>query len=198
MAEVDSPNAPYLRYQTSGYGLSQAFGTHKRLSTAHAAISIKELDRAMAGDLNSVERNRSKEWQSFYKPFYDGRRAEYLSGSFSPDVQWPVKWFREPEGVTAKQLSATTFEISWRTDSPSDSEVAWTSKESWWPTGLPNWPDGPDGSFRAPQQVTEHKLLIEGLAPATGYRFRIRSSNQKPLAEEVVWGSTGSFSTGRQ
>ncbi len=192
-AEVDDPNNPYFRYYTSGYGMSQAFGTHKRLSNMRIAMSEEEKDRLVGQNLNGSERtgwygaDRPDEaWLSGFLPAYELRKAEYLSGDFDPDVDWPLdprtSWFRVPINVDVSRPSAKEAVVRWRTDEPADSSVTYTSNGVWWS------PNGPDGTVSDDDLVTEHELEITGLDPGQSYEFRIRSSNQEPGLAEVIWG----------
>ena len=193
IAEVAGPDDPYLRFYTSGYGLSQAFGLHIRKTDGRAAISQAEKGRVLAQDLRGLEWHLWDDWRENFKPFYDLEQAKYLQGAFSPMVYWPLDpghgWFRAPAGVLVQALGPTTAAVSWRTDAPADSRVAFTRNGAWWPSDDPGAEGGPDGEAVDPALVLQHRLVLTGLRPGTAYKLRIRSSNGCPGAGNVVWGA---------
>jgi hypothetical protein len=204
IAETDAPTDSYFRFFVSGYGLSQAFGSNIRVTSARAAVSTKEMYRVLGQNLNAVQWNRSGGWSNYFKPFYDQRKVSYQSGNFSPAAGWPIDsqigWFRVPVNVQVTSVTGTSFRISWETNSPSDSEVAYTSNGSWWFNPYhethPELLSGPDGVVSDPVMVTSHSVLVSGLNSNTAYEFRIRSSNRIDIANEIIWGYIGSFTTG--
>lgn len=203
-ADIADPNDPYLRYYSSGYGLSQAMGTHFRLSRRDLPISEAEKNRALTENLNGLEQwpgypssvAASLDWQSF-KSHYDRRRAAYLSETFDPDVDWPIDpvtgWFRLLSDIHLDFLTGTSVTVTWETNEPADSEVAYTSYDTWWPN--PYGQDGPEGLVYDPADATSHGLVMQVLDGATDYEFRIRSRNGLTGPDEVVWGYAGEFTT---
>ncbi|RMD66215.1 fibronectin type III domain-containing protein, partial [Candidatus Pacearchaeota archaeon] len=191
IAEIDSPNDPYFRFYTSGYGITQTYSAHILATNKRSSMSVDEVNRLMAQNLHGVQRNRLSSWLNYFKPFYDEQKEKYLDGtlSFAPD--WPIDsqgWFRSPTNVQITKLSPTEVQISWETDSVSDGNVTYTSNGAWWP------PRGPDGSVRNDTLTTEHFVNISGLDPGTEYEFRIRSSNRAAnVKDEIIWGYVGSF-----
>jgi hypothetical protein len=197
IAEVDSPNDPYMRFYTSGYGMSQAYASHIRKTDMKVAISEQEKNRVLAENLNGAEWYSSDIWVSDFKPFYDARKAKYLSGNL--DVDWPINettgWFRAPTNIKV-DMTETAVTISWETNGPADSEVAYTSNGVWWKTGYSNSPDGPDGTVEDESMTTKHNIVLPCLKPNTKYEFRIRSNNNsKEKENEIIWGHVGSFET---
>ncbi|MBI4387452.1 MAG: InlB B-repeat-containing protein, partial [Candidatus Omnitrophica bacterium] len=215
MAEVDEPNDPYLRFYTSGYGMSQVLGSLVRKSDKKLAISEGEVERVSAQNLRGL----SKGWDEYYRPFYEERKREYLCAQnqdsdpscrsnppahFNPDVDWPIDsetgWFRSPTNIRVVPLTGTSMQIDWTTNGDSDSEVAYTSNGVWWPTGYDqSWaPDGPDGVVGDRALVLAHSITVTNLRENTPYKFKIRSRNREAGFNEVIWGyvseeiSTGS------
>ena len=195
-AQVDHPNEAYMRFFSSGYGLHQAFGSHKRVSLMNLAMSEGEKLRLMGQSLNGSERNRSKAWLEYFKPGFDYRKQQYLSGQFRADVDWPLdpktSWYRTPQNVQVERGPSGCVRIRWETDLPADSEVSYTSTGVWWPHHYRRLPPGPDGRVRDDQMTTAHFLELKDLKPAN-YEFKISSSNQKQGVEEIVWGFVGGF-----
>ncbi|MBN1846928.1 MAG: hypothetical protein JW810_14675 [Sedimentisphaerales bacterium] len=190
-AWVDTPNDLYLRFQSSGYGLCQALGAHKRASRMKLAISEEEKNRIMAG-LNGSERlclsNRSVFLSSF-KVAYDARRQQYLSGNFDPDVQWPLDpenaWYRTPQNVTLDWIDAHTARLGWKTNATANSEVTYSSNGHWWPS---EYADAPDGVASNPAKVLDHTVTVTNLDPAKNYEFFLRSSNGQSDLAQTIWG----------
>jgi hypothetical protein len=201
LAAVDSPNDAYYRFYTCGYGMSQTYCAHKRKTFMDAAVSEQENDRLMGENLFGAQRtNRtpwSPSWATHFKKAYDMRRAEYLSGHFDPDIRWPIEphtgWFRRPSNIQIEPVSCASVKISWETQEPSDSEVAYTSNGVWWPGGPGK--DGPDGTVKESAMVGRHNTILSGLRPGGEYEFRIRSSNGRDVPGEIIWGHVGGFNT---
>ena len=137
IAEIDSPNDLYFRYFTCGYGLSQAYASHKRKSDGKMSLSEEEKNRVLAENLHGCERNvlpslYTTAWITHFKPFYEMRKAEYNHPDipFDPDVDWPIDpnngWFRSPTNINS-YLPA----ISWITDQDATSEVTLSTNGTW-------------------------------------------------------------------
>lgn len=213
LATVHTPNDPYYRFYTGGYGFSQAYAAHKRKSFMDIAISEAENDRVIGENLNGTQRTREREWRptwmNQFKPAFDRRRQEYLSGRFDPDVTVPIDpargWFRTPLNLEVKPVGSTAVKITWQTPEPADHEVAYTSNGIWWPRleaeaeprptkgGVkPVWPPpglktGPDGAVKDVSLTRQHSVTISDLNPKTEYKFRIKSSNRKRVPDEIIW-----------
>ncbi|MHC4527548.1 MAG: fibronectin type III domain-containing protein [Planctomycetota bacterium] len=202
IAEVNGPTESYFRFHTSGYGLSQAYGSQFTKSDKRAAVSQEEFARALGEDLNGFHRlsgyfHWQPSWKSHFKPAYDVRKGEYLNDAnvpFVPDVNWPIDgstgWFRDPTNIVV-DVNGTTVDVDWTTpDVNSDSEVAYTKVSSgvWWP---------PEDKVYDANMVTDHSITLSGLTANTDYEYRIRSNNGDPnIPGEIIWGYVGSFKTG--
>ncbi len=200
MAMVDSPNDPYVRYFTSGYGLSQVYGSEILPENRSLAISRQELHRVLGENLYGWVYSVDKTYATWawYKPFYDVVKARYAAGEITADpyVDWEAPWFRLPDNVAVIHINSTAVNISWTTADPSTSEVAYTSNGYWWESPNPErYPDGPDGIVASSELVTSHRLLLDNLTEYTDYEFRIRSSNGAELEHEVIWGVVDNFTT---
>ncbi len=200
-ADVDYPDEKHMRFFSSGYGLSQTIGSHKRLSNMRLALSKAEKNRLMGENLNCMERN-DQVYETIEREVYEGqifleaynaRKDSYRSGAFNPDVQWPPEWFRRITDVDVSTISENSVVITWTTDEMTDSVVAYTSNEVWWETGNPEWPNGPNGEVKDETSTIDHSITLEGLTPETMYEYRIRSSNNRPGLDERIWGHVGSF-----
>ncbi len=203
IAEIDYPNDPYLRFYTAGYGLSQAYASHKRKNNGSMSLSEEEKNRIMAENLNGCEcgeRSRENSWINSFKPFYDIRKTEYLNdpNHFDPDVDWPIDpnngWFRMPTSISVTDINSNSTTITWTTNENSDSEVTYTSTGYWWASYYGD-PNAPDGSVSDSNLVTEHSITLTGLDSNTPYEFKIRSSNGQSVVNEIIWGYVGSFTT---
>jgi hypothetical protein len=199
MAFVDSPNEFYMRYFTSGYGVSQAYGSQIMPSNPMAAISWKEMNRVLAQNLYgwvySVDRTYST-W-IWYKHFYDLVKEQYLTGEIilDPYVDWEAKWFMIPQNVSVSYINNLTINISWSTENLSDSGIAYSLNGHWWSSEYPQFPSGPSGVVNSSQLVYFHSLVLQNLRPNTLYEFRIRSSNNGSFENETIWGFIGNFTT---
>jgi len=214
IAYVHSPNDPYMRFFTSGYGMSQAFGAHFRESSGRAAISEIEKNRVLGQNLHGIEFNGLEGARDFsfpdasflegYKPGFDARAEVYrynrkddgsghrLTGKpvshFDPDVDWPINeergWFRRPTEAVLEVLPGGEVLVEWQTNELSNGVVSYSSNGSWWD------PNGPDGTVdEVGGMTTRHSVLLEGLPlPPEGYEFKIRSSNQASGLDEIIWG----------
>lgn len=197
--EVDTPNDPYLRFHTSGYGMSQAYGVHMRSHRNRTAISEEEKMRVMAQNLNGLERSRNASWQRFFRPAFLRRKAAYLSGTFEPDVSWPIDpdhgWFRSPVDVAvAYSEDRTRAEVTWETQVPATSHVLYTKDGIWWRYQDPE----PKVEHMVVDSTltTTHAISVDNLDPQGCYEFRIRSHSLEPVPEATIWGKTLSCSTG--
>jgi hypothetical protein len=202
IANVDTPNNPYFRYFTSGYGLSQVYGSQMMPSNQKAAISSMEMNRVLGENLFGWAYTSglySTSWD-YYKLFYDVQKEKYASETLSSDVNWPIDndtgWFRDAQNVTIEFITGTMVNISWTTNLPSNSQVAYTSNGVWWETGYSFLPDGPDGSEENITKVCNHSRVLLFLKQNTSYEFRIRSSDAQSNEQEIRWGYLGNFSTG--
>ncbi|MFH1379495.1 MAG: FlgD immunoglobulin-like domain containing protein [bacterium] len=196
-ARIADPNDVYIRFFSSGYGISQAYGDHKRESKMRLPISEGEKNRVIAENLNGVIRTKSDDWDTYFKPAYDQRKTEFLSGSFNPNVSWPINgdtgWFRRPENITITNNTLEPFTISWQTSEASTSELTWTSNGVWW--DVADWQiedlgyeDGPDGSYTDERLSTYHEVHIPEVIAGTEYQFRIRSRTRGEVSDEIIWG----------
>ena len=199
LAKNNDLNEPYLRYFAVSYGMTQAYATYKRKGDMRTSISEEEKDRFIGENMNGAERNRDASWTNAFKPAYDVRKAEYLSGNFNPDVDWPIDpqtgWFRTPENMQVNMLSGTEAVISWTTNELANSNVIYTHNGYWWPYKIEEGRT-PSGSVSDDRLKTEHSLTITNLDSAKNYEFRIRSSNKLPVPEEIIWGYVGNLKEG--
>jgi hypothetical protein len=210
IAEVDSPNDPYLRFYTSGYGMSQAYGNHIMLSSGKTAIVHAEKNRVMGQNLNGFQRVAeylsNLSWLTTFKPAYDIRKTEYAdANTFDPDVDWPLdgnssdpnlSWFKTPTDVNVTDVNSNSATITWTTNAVSDSNVAYTSNGAWRDSYDGVSPNGPDGTVSDSNMVTSHSITLTGLDSSTPYEFRIRSNNgDANIPGEIIWGYVGDFTT---
>jgi len=215
---VDDPNDNYFRFYTSGYGMSQVYGSLKRASNGKAAMSYEEIFRTIATNLNGSQRERPDTytyWQTHFKPAYNTRKAEYLNDAnvpFDPDVDWPLdgnssdpnlNWFRLPTDINVIDVNSNSATITWTTGANSDSEVVYTNEEFenvWWYYKDANGKvHQPAGSEYDSNMVTDHSLTLTDLDPDTDYEFKIRSTNDTndppAIPGQIIWGYVGSFTT---
>ncbi|MHC4842347.1 MAG: fibronectin type III domain-containing protein [Planctomycetota bacterium] len=193
-SQVDDVHGKAFRFFVSCYGMSQAFASFKNASDGKAAISLGEKNRLLAENLNGCQRNYYYGWSPHFKPAYNVRKAEFASGYFNPDVDWPLDpdtgWFRKIRSVRVSNVTHNSARIDWVTNAASDSEVMFTSNGVWWGS------KGPDGVVSDSKIVTSHSLLLTGLKPNTTYSFRIRSNNRQPnIKNKIIWGDVGNFTT---
>jgi len=200
IAETDSPNDPFFRFYTSGYGLSQAYGAHLRLTNGRGAISEDEKKRVVGQNLNGLERYLPRSWPFFTAPFHL-RKEQYLTSpkTFNPDVDWPIDpktgWFRLPMNVTYQFVEGTKVQFSWQTSQKAYSRVDYTSTGRWW---------NPDKVIFYGGRKTYHSVVTqEKLDPvklAAGlYEFKIRSKNHQDsfipnktsIPKAITWGYVG-------
>ncbi len=193
IAEVNEPNDPYFRFFTSGYGMSQAYGSQIRASNGKAAILFSEIYRVLENlNCESSVLDSTDNWVQYFKSGYDARKAQYINdpNNFVCDVNWPVDattgWFRYPTDVNVQTIYGKII-ITWKTNANSNSAVAYTNNEAWWS------PSGPNGTTSNSAEVTNHTITLTGLDPCKPYKFRIRSSNGAQEANEVIWGYVGNF-----
>jgi len=76
---------------------------------------------------------------------------------------------RRPDiaGMTAANVTATSFRVVWTTSTPADSRVEYGQNESC-----------SDGTASFPDLVTDHGVSIEDLSPGATYYFRARSVDE--------------------
>ncbi|MCK4510438.1 fibronectin type III domain-containing protein [bacterium] len=76
---------------------------------------------------------------------------------------------RRPDitGMTAADVTATSFRVVWTTTTPADSRVEYGQNESC-----------SDGTVSLPNLVTDHGVSIEDLSPGATYYFRARSVDE--------------------
>ena len=200
--DIDDPNNPYFRYYTAGYGMSQAFASHLRDPHMKIAIFEEEKNRVIGENLNGAERVYTPEWISHFKPVYDIRREEYLSGNFNQDVDWPIDtnngWFRNPINVQIVENNETSVTVRWQTTEPATTDLAWTNNSIWEFTWSEDYLDGPTCGFLDSTLTTQHSVVAHNLIPGVEYEFRIRSSNKKDVPEEIIWGDVFTYTTGEQ
>lgn len=181
LAEIHEPNNPYLRYYSSGYGLSQTYGAHKIINNGRMAILDDELRRVFGENLHAVARNRDSTWTSHFQPGHEVRRSEYLLGRMKSDVDWPVNertgWFRRPLQMLVTYPNASTTRVRWQTSVASTTELTWTSNGIWWPREGFSY----DDTLR-----TSHDITLPNLPSA--YEFRIRSKTDDPAPSQIIWG----------
>lgn len=210
LAEIDEPNDPYFRYVTSGYGMSQAYGAHKRHQAMKTAMSEGEKQRLLGENLNGMGYTSKvlySPWLSHFKPAYDERREEYLFGNFDPDVDWPIDghpvtggWFREPLDVNVTDIASSSATIHWTTPQVADSNVVYTKVSNgiwwWWKDSEGQW-WGPDGGEHDANMVTDHTIILSYLDANTPYEFRIRSTNdpndEPNIPGQIIWGYVDDF-----
>jgi len=202
LAEVHTPNDPYVAFYAGGYGLSQAIGSHRQLSNNQIALTLADDMRLAGQNLNGTIRVASwmlADWDRYYRPYYEARRARYLAGSFSPAVTWPVEWFRHIEKVSVTTPSPTTAVIEWRTDRPAMSQVRYSpvDRRGRFDLRICERPEDPCTAVLDRRPTRRHVVTLTNLEPGTDYRFAVRSSNGAPGAAEVIWGwpRVGSFQT---
>jgi hypothetical protein len=188
IAKIHDPYSLYLRYYASGYGMSQALGMVVKKSDGTAAIQQKELGRVMASNLNSINLYyKSGNFLVYFKQNYDLRKQQYLSGSFNPNVDWPIDgqdgWFRRPTDIQLTKNSPTSFNLSWMTNEAATSEVLWANESGkWWP------PEGNTSELDTNPMVTAHSVTLNNLRENVPYKFKIRSSNKESTTSEIIWG----------
>lgn len=192
--QVHGPNDPYLRYCVSGYGMSQALGTHKIATSGKAAITRAESYRVRAENLLGGGRCAHwtyDEWQRSYKPGYEARRQAYLAGRLKPDVDWPAPWFADVHNLRAVGTGPTTAEITWQTPVPADTEVRYAKRKGGGLSGVR------DTSRRKADAlaIKSHRVRLRALEPGTEYQFAVRSRVRRRHGQERVWGGVGTFST---
>lgn len=181
---IHDPNHPYLRYYSTGYGFSQAFGGHKLASNGKPSLSMNDQRRMDAQNLNGVSRSSKgkKElvWDNYYEPAYLQKKAEYLAETLSPDISHPADWWFSPTNVTI-DVTANNATIHWNTHLPADSNVRHTTVEDHY-----FYTNGYTDTF----QTLNHSITIPDLDSAQEYQYAIRSTDG-----DRVWGYYGSFTT---
>lgn len=185
--QIHDPNDPYLRYYTCEYGFSQAISAHKISSNGKPGILRNDLRRAMAQNYNGSSRANgtfyyTDAWDNHYYPAYLNRKADYLIGTFSPDVSYPLDWWLEPTHFFIR-VAPTAAALIWTTTEPSDTLVRYA------PIGEPLHIPGLKGNE---DDVQNHIIEVPNLEPDTEYHFVVRSVS---LDGEKVWGKYGTFKT---
>lgn len=180
---IHTPNDPYLRYYTSGYGFAQTIGAHKLASNGKPSLERIDLRRSTAQNYNGSSRSSATwshryAWDTYYLPHYLRRQTEYLSGSFSPNISWPIDWWFDPTNVLVN-VTENSATVSWTTHLPANSNVRHTTIEEHY--------------FRIPgitksESVTDHSIAIQNLIPGQQYEYAIRSTDG-----DNVWGYYGTF-----
>ncbi|MFH1170194.1 MAG: fibronectin type III domain-containing protein, partial [Candidatus Vogelbacteria bacterium] len=202
-AKIQDPNDPYLRFYSSGYGLSQAHGSHIRLSNMKLALSEGELARTVMENFVGMINYGAfgPFWLNNIKPPYDAKKAAYLAGALPPDIDWPVNpntgWFREVQDARVTYNATPSATLTWQTNEPSTSEVAWSSNGFWWYTWDTNLPDGPDGRKTDNALVINHNVNITGLTAGMSYEFRIRSCSPSACETSPFNPATNDILTGK-
>jgi hypothetical protein len=193
-AQVHGPNNPFMRYYVSGYGMSQALGSHKICTSGSAAITLEETYRVRAANLLGEARVpfwAYEKWKRAFQPTYEARRRAYLAGRLRPDVDWPAEWFAEVSGLRATATGPRSAEIVWSTPVPADSEVRYALREG---GGLSGSADTSKRSLDA-LAVRSHRIRLRGLERGTEYQFAVRSRTRGREGGERVWGGVGTFRT---
>ena len=209
-ALVDSPRHSYLRFFTTGYGMSQAYASHL-VCNKTAPVSRYEIYRVLGENLDGCQYDHWDEWPDYFKPGSDSRRSEYLSdpNNFDPDVNWPIdpdsSWFRmpgfDPNDTNDLSWDSNSATVHWTTQAVnSDSEVTYTCDANdwyWWEDALQS--KGPTGTVYDSNMVTDHTIILSGLESNTKYKFKIRSTNDAndppAIPRQIIWGYVGSFTT---
>lgn len=187
------PNDTYLRFFSSGYGLSQAFGMHKIRSFGDVLLRENEKDRVMAQNLNTADSHYyDNAWRTHFKPFYDMRKNEFNSANFDPDVSWPLNqntdWYKTM--AVQFEINGSNTVFSWSTPEQTSAEIAITSNGSF------GYGNGPDVLLIDDSLAAQHSIPVTNLKPDTFYQFRVISSNKKTGAAETVWYANGNFTSG--
>ena len=197
MAEISTPDDPYLRYFASGYGLSQAIGSNIFCTNGRAAIPENETFRALAMNLHCMGWGETPSWTMYFFPYHEIMRMEYNTGRTFLPINWPIegKWFNSAENIQAVVISPASVSVHWETSEASDSQVAWTSNGLWWPPQSAGAETGPDGTCHDPALSIMHNVILDNLKPGTNYDFRIRSSNMLSSDQERIWAGQGTFVT---
>jgi hypothetical protein len=151
-AYVHEPNNPYFRYYTCGYGMSQAYSSHKLESHGCASLSDNEMCRLLGENLHGCQRDFMggiryyTSWANYFKPAYDEQADLWQNdrNNFDPDVDWPIDgstgWFRVPTAydvndvnyVDESSLDNNSVTIRWVTNENSDSVVSYIKSDSFW------------------------------------------------------------------
>lgn len=202
---INAPTDAYFRFYTSGYGMSQAYGSHLRNTENTPATSYYEIGRILGENLNCAQRDVMS-YPAFFEGFsaaYEARRQEYQKymrgepNNFQPDVKWPIGsdgWFRTPCDINVVNITENTATVTWTTKLFSDSKVSYTREDAWWADSYSDTPDPNCVVCYDSNMVESHSLTLANLTSNTNYKFRIRSSNQAD-PNEILWGYVGTFTT---
>ena len=203
---LDNPNDPYLRFFSSGYGLSQAYGSHKISVNPlyQSPIRSEERDRVI-NNIYGVEikqdyQNNDVWLTGIFKKFYDINKGKYSQGGFNPNPIWKADWFEEINDVIVeKSDGGATLKVTWTTiPDLTDSNVAYVKKSmdglgreisvgSWESVGLGNNED--NGQIIKPELTTNHEIKLTGLNKDYKYDLRIRSMKNAGTNDEIIWGA---------
>ena len=182
IAQIESPSDEYLRYFSSGYGLSQSYGGNTQLTAGKSALPDSIIYRILSENLNGVVRTRTTNWLDYFKPSYDKRRAEYLSGNFNPDVNWPIaedsSWIKSPQDldiVMSSDLSSAT--LNWRTSEESGGDVVLSDNDNGlWTTPAFSASFG-DRTFNVPCKTISFYAKPDGNISKTTGIFSAQTAN---------------------
>lgn len=140
ISKIFDINDPYLRFFTSGYGMSQTFGTYTGRSDGRSSIERKHgINRLLVQNLNSSAKGGLGEKDSLSYSYYNQRKNEYLSDNFNPDVKWPIDtkndWFKEISPVSDFQIISTgpnSVIVKWKTEEESIGQVKIADSNGIW------------------------------------------------------------------
>jgi hypothetical protein len=201
IATVHHPNYPYFRYYTAGYGLSQAYASHKLRGKAHATITESEKCRLIGENLNGTQTLGPHEkpyWSDYFKPAFQSRKDDYNDlNTFTADVDWPLDpttgWFRQASSPDV-DFTDTSVSVAWNTGENSDSNVVLTNNYCWY-DAQSYYPDGYDANAYSSALEKSHRLEITrtDLVPGGTYSYRIRSETDANVPDKIVYYRSGSF-----
>jgi hypothetical protein len=204
---VHHPDAPYFRYFTGGYGLSQAYASHKLMTRKWSSITQGEKGRLIGENLNGTQilGNHDRAfWWDYFQPAFQSRKNAYNdpNTTFTPDVDWPLdpctSWFR-PATNNDIDFNDTTVTVTWDTDADSDSQVILTNNFAWsyacWADAATYYMDGYTADACSATLETSHSLGIPrtDLVPGDPYEYRIRSATDANVPDQNVYHHRSSF-----
>jgi hypothetical protein len=194
-AIVHHLNDLYFRYYTAGYGLSQAYASHKLSGRAWATITESEKCRLIGENLNGTQSLGTHEksyWWDYFKLAFEHRKDEYDPNTPSTaNVNWPLDpctgWFRRTSEPNV-DFSDTTVTVAWDTDANSDSNLVLTNNECWY-NAQSYYPDGYDARSYSATPTKDHNLAIArtDLVPGDSYEYRIRSETEADVPDKIVY-----------
>jgi hypothetical protein len=126
-AVIDHPDENYLRFFTSGYGLSQAIADHVMVNRRTGALSRDEKLRVLLQNVNGV----AETLQGDTRAIYAARKDAWNRGE-APPIEWPPAWYsRMFDGEIAIELTNAdrTLSVSWTTPEPTNSSVAFSDAD---------------------------------------------------------------------